>query len=218
MTNEELQKRDFILFIDKSGSMSDPVKKNSKQTRWQAAEEATVALAGQCEKWDDDGITVILFSNGHQVHENVTGGKDLVKKIFTDNGPNGGTNTVGALKHTIDSYFAAKAKNAAEVKPLAIFVITDGIPDDEEALAEYIRGVAAKVDSDDEIRINFVQVGDNEHAKEFLVRLDTKLEAKRDIVNCKTEEELANHPTLADGVLSMLNDLAEEPVAVAENA
>lgn len=209
MTQDQLKLYDFYLLIDKSGSMAEPVKSGSSTTRWHAAEEATVALATECTKYDSDGISVVLFANNHKNYENVDGGAELVKKIFTENGPNGGTDTAGALSYVLDSYFARKKANAAEAKPLIIFCITDGIPNEEGDLIKAITAAVNKMDSEDEIRINFIQIGNDTHAREFLVRLDTGLNLKYDIVNCKSEEEVENHGTLADAVLSMVNDLAE---------
>jgi uncharacterized protein with von Willebrand factor type A (vWA) domain len=218
MTQEQLKLRDWYLLLDRSGSMAEANSEKAPdgQTRWQAAEEMTVALAREGTKYDDDGISVILFNNQIRGFENVTGGIDLVKKLFAENGPNGGTDTTGALAHVLNDYWARKAANPAEVKPLAIFIATDGIPNNEQSLVDLIKATAEKVADEDEIRINFIQVGDNQHAHDFLVRLDTGLNAKFDIVNTKTMVDLENHPTLADGVLAMVSDLAEAaPVAQA---
>lgn len=211
MTSEQMKLRDWYLLLDRSGSMEEPVnaKALNGQSRWAAAEEMTVALAREGTKYDDDGISVILFNNNLTAFENVTGGVEVVKDIFAKNSPIGGTDTTKALAHVVDEYFARKAANPAEVKPLFIFIATDGIPNDEASLVKLIEGTAARVENEDEIRINFVQVGDNQHAKEFLERLDNGLNAKFDIVNCKNIDALGNYNSLDEAVLSMVNDLAE---------
>lgn len=220
MTKEQLAQRDFYLLIDKSGSMADPVKANSTVTRWQETQEATVGLARWAEQYDNDGISVVLFANNHQLFNNITSGGNVVKDLFTNNGPNGGTNTLGALQSVIDDYFVRKAANAGETKKLIIFCVTDGIPNGgaqgEKELATWIEGISNRVEDADEIRINFVQVGDDQHAKEFLNRLDNDLNGKFDIVNSKSEDEISNYPSLNAAIEAMVNDLAEAPV-VAKN-
>jgi hypothetical protein len=57
--------RDYTLIIDKSGSMS-AVDRDGGKTRWETVKESTLALARKCEEYDDDGITVYLFSNRFQ--------------------------------------------------------------------------------------------------------------------------------------------------------
>ncbi len=201
--------RDWYLLVDKSGSMNEPVKAGSSLTRWAEAQEATTALARFAEGFDDDGISVVLFSNGHTTHDNITSGGDLVKKLFTDNGPNGNTNTAGALLSVTDAYFARKAANASETKPLIIFIVTDGEPNSKQELQDAIVAIANKVDNVDEIRINFIQVGDNKEAKQYLHHLDSELTCKFDIVNCKTEDEVSGYPSLGDAIMAMVNDMAE---------
>lgn len=209
MTTEQLALRDFYLMVDKSGSMEELVKAGGSTTRWAEAQEATIALARWAEKYDDDGISVVLFGSNHKLYENVTAGGDLVKKLFTENGPNGGTDTAGALKSILDSYWTRKATNASETKPLIIFCVTDGIPNNEQELIDVITDTANKVADADEIRINFIQVGDNADAKKFLHRLDTELTCKYDIVNSKSEDEVSNYPSLSVAIEAMVNDLAE---------
>ncbi|MBA4450098.1 hypothetical protein FHK94_10850, partial [Cylindrospermopsis raciborskii CS-506_D] len=56
-----LNDRDYTLIIDKSGSMSTRDQRGGK-TRWEIAQESTIALARKCEEFDPDGITVYVFS------------------------------------------------------------------------------------------------------------------------------------------------------------
>lgn len=47
MDKSSLSKYDIIIAVDKSGSMSTSAKGLSGISRWQAAKEATVSLAGE---------------------------------------------------------------------------------------------------------------------------------------------------------------------------
>ena len=64
-----MQDRDYTLIIDKSGSMSTPDQPGGR-SRWDAAQESTLALARKCEQFDPDGITVYLFSSRFKRYEN----------------------------------------------------------------------------------------------------------------------------------------------------
>ncbi len=56
-----MKDRDYTLILDKSGSMSAPDQQGGK-SRWEIAQESTLALARKCEQFDPDGITVYVFS------------------------------------------------------------------------------------------------------------------------------------------------------------
>jgi hypothetical protein len=81
-----VQDRDYTLVIDKSGSMSTPDQAGGR-SRWDAAQESTLALARKCEQFDPDGITVYLFSSRFRRYDNVTSSK--VAQIFQENDPAG---------------------------------------------------------------------------------------------------------------------------------
>lgn len=209
MTTEDLKKYDFKLAVDRSGSMGDPVHadKPTGQTRWQAAEEATIALARECVKYDDDGITVALFNNSFTEFENIDDGPTKAAAIFKQNGPNGGTATDKIVQHYLDVYFAAKAKG--EAKPVILAVITDGVPNVEADLIKVIVDGTKKLDNEDEFSITFLQVGDNMDAHAFLKRLDddlvTKYGAKFDIVDTKTFDEMEGM-NLSDVLIQAVTD------------
>jgi len=87
--------RDYTLIIDKSGSMSTPEQPTNK-SRWETAQESTLALARKCEQFDPDGITVYLFSGRFKRFDNVTASK--VVQIFQENDPAGTTNLAAVLQ------------------------------------------------------------------------------------------------------------------------
>lgn len=204
MDNEQLAKRDYILLIDKSTSMQE--KDGLSTTRWQRAQELTVGFARKCAEFDDDGITVIPFAGGFKEYNNVDGGDEVVKKIFSENEPNGSTDTAKAVKHVLDKYFVAKA--AGEAKPITVLCVTDGEPTDRVALENVIVEATKKMDADEEIAISFIQIGNDTSATKFLKHLDDGLTAKGakfDIVDTKTSDEIENM-TMADVLLQAITD------------
>ena len=83
--------------------------------------------------------------------------------------------------------------------PSSIIVITDGEPSDgiqgQKALANLIVNTSKKLESDNELGISFIQVGNDKQASEFLKKLDDELlsvGAKFDICDTKTFADLEN--------------------------
>jgi len=204
VTATDLSQYDLILVIDKSGSMQTNDGPPAGLTRWEAAEEAALALAHAAAKYDQDGITVVTFNNSHKLYDGVT--PDKVTQVFAENEPQGGTDTAGVLKMLFNRYFTSKA--GGEAKPQIIQVITDGAPNDQNAVARVIIDATQKMDRDEELAVQFIQYGNDQGARAFLQFLDDELEgkgAKFDIVDAKTAEEAENVP-LVELLLAAVND------------
>ena len=200
-----MQDRDYTLIIDKSGSMSTPDQRGGR-TRWQEAQESTLALARKCEQFDPDGITVYLFSGRFKRYDDVTSSK--VEQIFLENDPMGTTNLAGVLQDATENYFKRKAANQTKPNGETILVITDGEPDDRKAVMEVIVNASRKMDRDEELGISIVQVGSDASATKFLKALDDQLEgvgAKFDICDTVTIDEM-EELTIAEVLLKAIND------------
>jgi uncharacterized protein with von Willebrand factor type A (vWA) domain len=198
-----LQNRDYTLIIDKSGSMSTPDQPGNR-TRWQTAQESTLALARKCEQFDPDGITVYLFSGRFKRYDNVTAAK--VEQIFQENDPMGTTDLAGVLKDATDRYFQTKATTSTDGE--TILVITDGEPDDRKAVMRVIIEASQKMERDEELAISIIQVGNDATATRFLKVLDDELAsagAKFDLVDTITIEDMENY-TLAEVLLNAIQD------------
>lgn len=181
MDKAKLTEYDSIVLIDRSGSMGGPAKGFSN--RWAAAKELTIGIATLAATVDDDGITVIQFGGTFDAKRDVIDGvKDAaqVAQIFTDHQPGGSTPLADALE-------AAFAKKFAAGKKAIIFVITDGEPNDQNTVKTSILNAASKLKDASEIRIIFLQVGDDTGAAAYLDGLDNHLSgAAFDIVNAIT--------------------------------
>lgn len=195
----QLSEYDLYLLIDRSGSMDRPVKVGSTRSRWEAAQETTQQIADTMAKVDTDGITVVVFGGSTvRVQENVTG--DKVAEVFATNRPSGSTPTDQALTETL----RVAAKSA---KKDLIVVMTDGVPDDKEALAKVIVAQANRQQADDDTTILFVQVGDDQQATDYLTRLDDGLKgAKFDIVDAKTMAQAEEYSSIEQLLLAAIND------------
>ena len=203
--NSLIENRDYTLIIDKSGSMSTGDQPGGK-TRWQAAEESTLALAQECEQFDPDGITVYLFSGRFRRYDNVT--SDKVTKIYQDNEPMGKTDLASVLSDAVNDYF--RRKSVGETKPNGetIVVITDGEPNDRKAVMRVIIEASQQLDKEDELGISLIQVGKNRKVTQYLKALDDQLEsagAKFDIVDTVTIDEMENL-SLSEVLLKAISD------------
>jgi hypothetical protein len=196
--------RDYTLILDKSGSMSTIVQGN--RSRWDYAQESTLALARKCEQFDPNGITVYTFSGRFKRYDNVTTSR--VEQIFMENDPIGTTNLAIVLNDAFNSYFQRKAAGQASEQGETLLVVTDGEPDDRRAVIETIIGATQKMERDEELAISFIQVGDDAGATSFLKALDDQLEsvgAKFDICDTLTIDDMGDM-SLAEVLMSAIDD------------
>lgn len=203
--NSSIENRDYTLMIDKSSSMATSDDPDGK-TRWQIAQESTLALAQKCEEIDPDGITVYVFSGAFKRYDNVTSGK--VTKVYEENQPMGQTDLATVLQDAFDDYFKRKEAGTAKVNGETFLIITDGEPTDRKAVINLIMDAAQKVDREDELGISFIQVGTDKDATRFFKALDDDLEgvgAKFDIVDTVTVDDMNGMP-LTDVLLNALID------------
>ncbi|MBE9210020.1 VWA domain-containing protein [Nostoc sp. LEGE 06077] len=197
--------RDYTLILDKSGSMSTPDQVGGR-SRWEIAQESTLALARKCEQFDPDGITVYVFSGKFKRYDDVTSAK--VSQIFLENDPAGTTNLAGVLQDATNNYFQRKAAGKTKANGETILVITDGEPDDRKAVFEVIIQATQKMERDEELGISIIQVGSDVQATKFLKALDDQLQgvgAKFDICDTITLEDLEDM-SLADVLMNAITD------------
>jgi uncharacterized protein with von Willebrand factor type A (vWA) domain len=200
-----MKDRDYTLILDKSGSMSTPDQQGGK-SRWDIAQESTLALARKCEQFDPDGITVYLFSGKFKRYDDVTSAK--VAQIFQENDPAGTTNLAAVLQDAVNNYFQRKAAGQTKPNGETILVITDGEPDDRRAVFEVIITATRQMERDEELAISMIQVGSDAQATKFLKALDDQLQgvgAKFDICDTVTLDDLEDM-SLADVLMNAIND------------
>lgn len=197
----KLSEYDFIVVIDKSGSMGDPNKASEPKgrSRWEYVQESAVAFCREIEKIDSDGLGLVLFSGSSiDVSDGVDTSK--IRDAFAQNRPGGGTPLAEALTA------ALKLAGKSDKKDF-IVVFTDGVPDDKAAAAKVIKDQSNKQAADDELTFLFVQVGDDASATRYLQELDDNLKgAKFDIVDTMTVDEADKFGSVAELVMKAIND------------
>lgn len=165
------------VLVDRSGSMN--LKAEGFPTRWDQAREITTGIAGLAQQVDEDGITLISFGGTFKKDRDLQDGVrvDAVANLFTSQTPNGSTPLHSALDAAFEHKFQAGKK-------AIIFVIGDGEPDDKDAVQAAIKRAASRIGDASQIRILFLQIGNEEGAATYLQGLDKDLKgAKYDIVN-----------------------------------
>lgn len=182
--------RDYTLIIDKSGSMAIRDQYGGK-SRWQIMQEATLALAHKCEKLDSDGITVYTFSGRFRRYAHVTASK--VEQIFQENKPSGRTDLASVLQDAFHHYFESRAAGKTKANGETIIVVTDGEPDDRQAVIKTIIDASCLMKSAQELGLFLIQVGNDREATRFLNILDHQLQtagAKFDLVDTITIDNM----------------------------
>lgn len=179
---------------------------------WRECSSALEAITPICTAHDADGID-IHFLNAHDSphHKNITLAS-TVHEIFSTVRPSGGTPTGQVLNRIIKSYIrdieASGPASSTPVKPMNIIVITDGVPSDD--VESVLVKAAQKLDTLDaepwQLGVQFVQVGEEQGAKEHLEGLDDELSTLgrgcRDIVD--TVPFSAGRALSADMVLKVV--------------
>jgi len=194
VANELIGQRDFALIIDRSGSMRTKDAGASKdQSRWEAVRETSVSVASKLAELNPAGVFFQLFSTAPTSYGQVTAEK--VAQVFDNTEPGGDTNLHLALAIQLDDYLQRKAAGKTKPQGEAIFVVTDGEPNDQQKVAQVIVNTTKRLTNPDELNITFIQVGQDERASAFLSRLDDDLEkegAKYDIVDTITVDAMGS--------------------------
>lgn len=198
----QLSLYDVVVFIDDSGSMLE----GSKWRDLQAIVQQIVEITTQ---FDTDGIQ-IEFMNSSVRADNVASPADL-HNIFSRVRPMGFTPLASALESKVlDPYYEMlRATPAANVKPMVIYVCTDGAPTTERGLKTYqpTFTMLGKMDSTLQslglprktIGINVTQIGLDDGASEFLQTLDDHPHFG-DRIDCVSDFEVEMTQCQAQGV------------------
>ncbi|KAH0556608.1 hypothetical protein GP486_005557 [Trichoglossum hirsutum] len=208
---QRLENWDVVFVIDDTGSMQLPARSgdDAGQTRWDMLAGALEYIANVAACYDDDGVDVHFLIHRNLDKTFVKDGQtilNLLSQVNLSKG-SGGTFLEPVLnpilsQHIIrykDYYEALRRRdsNPQIIKPLNLIVLTDGAADDEKATTKMIEKIAKELDDmyapSFQIGIQFVQVGDDKKATEFLQYLDDHLENEfhiRDMVDTQNFNDL----------------------------
>lgn len=143
-------------------------------SRWQWCTEQTSELSRQTAEIFDRGITVVLFSSAYEVFQQVR--MRQVASIFAQNHPMGGTNLAPALASQIGAYFKRRAETRGNVKPVVIGIVTDGCPNNRQAVKQAIIEATQMMRTPQEICIVFFLIGGMDpQGERFVANLESNL-------------------------------------------
>jgi len=178
-----LSRYDVVFLIDDSGSMVD---------LWVEARDALMGIVKASIEFDEDGLDV-YFLNSNKIGENLTREKDVVT-LFKEVYPGGSTPTAERIDFLLHPYVSevedARRNRKTLPKPKVLICITDGRPNSSLDVENSIVQLAKRLDDVKaplyQLGLQFLQIGTNAKATEFLRKLDDDLKGKykiRDMVD-----------------------------------
>ncbi|KAG5350203.1 hypothetical protein C0989_012243 [Termitomyces sp. Mn162] len=193
-----LSRYDIVLVVDDSGSMSGGRWKEVgisidaivSPHGFRKARTALQALAVEAAKYDADGIEIQFLNAGEIL---TTSNSEEVEYLFKHVKPAGYTPLGTKIGKLLDEYMQRFTAAQPELKPVIYIVITDGEASDgpktEEAVIRTARALDNHHAKPDQIGIQFVQIGNDSTATEYLEMLDDTLTSNagiRDMVDTTT--------------------------------
>jgi Mg-chelatase subunit ChlD len=185
MSQLELNKGDnFIFGLDVSASMGAKDCPGGL-SRIEYSKEKTILFTNEASKWDEDGIDLITFGHAVNLLPNVNAQKaaDTIGALKANEGS---TDTAGVIAA------AYKRHKDTASKQTVFFLITDGEPNDRNAVKKVITDISNGLADEHEFAISFLTVGNiAPELESFLTALDDDLKgAKHDIVDVKKLEDV----------------------------
>ncbi|MBL1174210.1 hypothetical protein [Pantanalinema sp. GBBB05] len=211
MSEVALDNRDYTVLVAKTAPSTAYASPKFHQS-WSDAHRAIVTLVQKCETFDPDGITIYISSKDHAAglfrqYRHVT--SNVIEEIFNENYPPETLNLLDGLSIALTDYFTRKQAGQTKPNGEMIVVLIDGEPQDRMEIVKTIVEAAEQLDSDHELGIGFVQVGNDLIARGFLNSLDDDLRsragAKFDIVHTQTLDNIQ-----ADCLTEFLKDIIRD--------
>ena len=176
-TFAKLKGYDTRFLVDDSDSMDGP--------RWTTTKQVMAHIASIAVKYDKNGVDVRFFNNYAEDEDRLNlDSAEKVMSLFDNLETDGSTPTADTLDIELNEYIHEYKINR-HIKGLNLIVITDGEPspgqDVEGVVVKYAR-ILAELDAPPlQVGVQFVQVGDEKEAKDFLDSLDNELQEKYDL-------------------------------------
>jgi hypothetical protein len=218
---------DTVFVIDDTGSMQLAADSNEAatpdmKTRWGVLTKSMRYIGNIAAEYDPDGVDIHFLMSTGLSQSNVKSGQEvlnLLAQVDLTKG-SGGTYFATVLAEILgpyvaryEDYFEAtkRREKADKVRPLNIIVLTDGKADDAKSTKKTIIKMGKKLDKMNapltQVGIQFLQVGDDKDAAEWLKGLDNDLEDEydiRDYVDTKTFNNLKNSADFTENLREIL--------------
>ncbi|KAL8872013.1 MAG: hypothetical protein Q9174_002283 [Haloplaca sp. 1 TL-2023] len=205
-----LRAYDTVFLVDDSDSMGG--------FKWQVASKVLAEIAAIAVKYDRNGVDVKFFNE--PLEDNEGSNLDTAEKVmdlFRRIDPMGTTLTADRLDEVMNDYMYELRKDRTR-KGLNLIVLTDGEPEEgqhvDQVIVKYANQLRDAGASTLKVGIQFVQIGTDDTATEFLRFLDDKLKSEhgldRDMVDTvrwvDDDEEYLSEKILLGGILKKLDN------------
>lgn len=205
LQKDDLKDRQYVLIVDKSGSMSIEDCKDEQgreRSRWVEMQEAVLSFAETMDRLDPDGIDFVLFNDGASWQRGVH--QADIEIELKQHYPRSGTLLAPVLQQAFDNHFQEKKGSTV------IVVITDGCPSDKSDVITAIVNASRRIQNDAELGIQIIQIGTDGGATAFLKDLDDNLTEKYncpyDIVDTTSIQDVQARGGLKQALLNAIND------------
>ena len=173
----KLKGYDTRFLVDDSDSMNG--------RRWTTTKSVMAQIASIAVNYDKDGVDVRFFNAFPDDEERLNlDSAEKVMSLFENLEPDGETPTADTLETELNEY-VHEYKINRRIKGLNLIVVTDGAPspgqDVEGVIVKYAKQLAQQDAPPLQVGIQFVQIGDEKGAKDFLDSLDNNLQTKYDL-------------------------------------
>lgn len=176
---------DIIYYVDDSGSMNFDEQWNQSTEKTDDLKLILSRVVDITAMFDDDGLSLRFFNSNHEF-DNITSEQDAMNalaKVHYNGGTPLGRNLVSKI---LEPFVYAKARKNQLTKPVMIYIITDGVPDNKAEVKENIRKCKEWLGQTSygkgAVNIMFAQVGNSQSAAQYL------------------KQELDNDPEIGDDV------------------
>lgn len=176
---------DVVIFIDDSGSMNFDEQWNPSTEKTDDLKLILSRIVDIASMFDDDGMNMRFF-NSDMYFDNVSSeqqANSALLQIHYNGGTPIGKNLVTKV---LEPFVYAKARNNQLTKPVMIYIITDGVPDNKNELKDNIRickeWLKQTPYGKSAVNIMFAQVGNSQSASHYLkTELDNDVEIGEDV-------------------------------------
>ncbi|MDR3615706.1 MAG: hypothetical protein P4L53_19265 [Candidatus Obscuribacterales bacterium] len=206
--NENLQNYDVEVIIDISGSMNEH-DGTGNLSKFEWCREQVRSLAEKLSKYNRT-VTVTVFHDDYKTYENCDPSKII--EVFSETTPSGWTGLLDPLEARLNVGLYGHPPGG---RPLLIAILHDGLPNiprDTKTVDQAIVSFTNKLQSPNQVRLTFLQIGDTYDGRDFCKNLDDNLVnegAQFDIVDTKTFAELKQiglTKAIIDALLESLDD------------
>lgn len=176
---------DLILYIDDSGSMGFDEAWNPSTEKTDDLKLILSRIVDIAAMFDDDGMNIRFFNHTGKF-DNIRSEKealDTLAKVKYNGGTPLGKNLVTSV---FEPFVYSKARNDTFTKPVMVYIITDGVPDNKAEVRDNIRTckqwLANTPYGKSAVSIMFAQVGNSQPAAQYLkVELDNDPDIGNDV-------------------------------------